>query len=321
MTVYNGGMQAPLLRQPADHPEDVMARAIDMIDAQGCAALVIVMTTEGGGVRAPGAMMAVDLEGGSFGYVSGGCIDKDIILRAETVIKSGEPQTLRYGAGSPFIDIRLPCGGAIDLLVLPLTDAGVLRQARNRLASREAITLTFSEAGIQLAEASVQAEGAFTYRPKLRLRIAGAGEGPVALTALARSAGLSASIWSPDETVVVTAFAAGAHSAHILHTSTALLPATDDEDTAFILMFHDHDWEPALLEQALSGEAFYIGAVGSRRTHELRCEALRARGVADADISRIHGPIGLVPSMRDASMLALSILAEIVDEYHKQVTA
>jgi len=78
------------------------------------------------------------------------------------------------------------------------------------------------------------------------------------------------------------------------------------------LMFHDHDWEVALLSQALSSEAFYIGAMGSERTHKLRCEALGEAGVSAENIARIKGPIGLIPSMRDANLLALSALAEIV---------
>ena len=87
---------------------------------------------------------------------------------------------------------------------------------------------------------------------------------------------------------------------------------TDDKWTALVLMFHDHDWEYALLEQALKGNAFYIGAMGSIRTHQDRCEMLKDKGVSPEDIARIHGPIGIIPTMRDANLLALSTLAEIV---------
>lgn len=102
-----------------------------------------------------------------------------------------------------------------------------------------------------------------------------------------------------------------------MQTPAALPGLKDDAWTAFILMFHDGDWETSLLQQALSGPAFYIGAVGSPRTHKTRCEALVDAGSASHDIDRIHGPVGLVPSMRDASMLAISTLAEIVDAFHK----
>tara|TARA_R110001606_G_scaffold262838_1_gene411448 strand:+ start:114 stop:380 length:267 start_codon:yes stop_codon:yes gene_type:complete len=83
-------------------------------------------------------------------------------------------------------------------------------------------------------------------------------------------------------------------------------------------MFHDVHWETALLKQALDGPAFFIGAVGSAKTHAKRCESLRQAGTSEHDIKRIRGPIGLVPSMRDASMLAISTLAEIVDAFHSK---
>ena len=89
-------------------------------------------------------------------------------------------------------------------------------------------------------------------------------------------------------------------------------PQYDDPWSAVILMFHEHDWEIALLAQALASEAFYIGAMGSDRTHALRREALKDAGVSADIIARIKGPIGLIPSMRDANLLALSTLAEIV---------
>ena len=89
-------------------------------------------------------------------------------------------------------------------------------------------------------------------------------------------------------------------------------PQHDDAWSAVILMFHDHDWETALLTQALVSDAFYIGAMGSERTHDLRCAALKGAGLSTEDISRIKGPIGLIPSMRDANLLALSTLADIV---------
>jgi xanthine dehydrogenase accessory factor len=80
-------------------------------------------------------------------------------------------------------------------------------------------------------------------------------------------------------------------------------------------MFHDHDWEAALLKQALASDAFYIGALGSARAHDARCQSLLDLGLFAAQIERIHGPIGIIPSMHDASSLAISVLAEIISEY------
>ena len=112
--------------------------------------------------------------------------------------------------------------------------------------------------------------------------------------------------------------AADIKTTHLI--SPSLVPEVqDDEWTAFSLMFHDTDWETALLKQALTGPAFYVGAVGSRRTHAIRSQALAESGLPQTHIDRIFAPIGVIPALRDASMIAISALAEIIGEYQKQL--
>ncbi len=79
------------------------------------------------------------------------------------------------------------------------------------------------------------------------------------------------------------------------------------------LLFHEHEWETAILQQALDADCLYVGALGSARTHRRRCEALLDRGYTLADIDRIRGPIGLFGPTRDASSLAISVLAELAN--------
>jgi xanthine dehydrogenase accessory factor len=85
-----------------------------------------------------------------------------------------------------------------------------------------------------------------------------------------------------------------------------------DAHSAFLTLFHDHDWEPHLLRSALTKPMRFIGSLGSHRTHDMRCDTLRHMGVSDTSLARLRGPIGLVPSLRDASSIAVSALAEIV---------
>ena len=302
--------------QSGEHPLDVLRFLADRQAAGTPCALVIVTATEGGSVRAPGALMAVTPAAGRCGYVSGGCIDEDVALQAVGAMEQGEARRLVYGQGSPFMDIRLPCGGRIDLLVLPSPDPGRVAEAVEGLTARRNLALAFSEAG--LLRPGEAPTGAFVahYRPKLRLRIAGRGQDPAALARIAGAAGIGCDVWSPDAPTLAAIGNIPGTAVRPLETPMAAPAPSDDRETAFVLMFHDPDWEPVLLEAALSGEAFYIGAVGSRATHARRCETLRARGVPEASIARIRGPVGLVPSMRDASMLAVSVLAEIVAAYH-----
>ena len=78
------------------------------------------------------------------------------------------------------------------------------------------------------------------------------------------------------------------------------------------MMFHDHDLEPPILMAALKSPAFFVGAMGSRKTHAARLERLRGLGADAVQCGRIHGPVGLVPSLRDANLVAISTLAHIV---------
>jgi xanthine dehydrogenase accessory factor len=84
-----------------------------------------------------------------------------------------------------------------------------------------------------------------------------------------------------------------------------------------VTLFHDHDWEPALLNAALKTPACFVGSLGSRRTHEIRRELLRQMGFSETSLLRLRGPIGLVPSLRDAPSIALSAMAEVVAAFRE----
>lgn len=275
------------------HPSDVLRFAHE---AEGACALICVTDIHGGAMRAKGALMAVRESGEVAGYISNGCVDADIIFQAKAAMEDGELRRLKYGEGSPFKDIQLPCGGSIDLLVVPAPDKEMIGAAVVKFVTRQSASLTFEDFD-------------WDYAPKLRLRIAGRGEAVRALASQAIQSGFEVHLQSPEadlhNDLDVTKFD------HL--TNPANPPSQQDDPwSAAILMFHDHDWEVALLTQAFASEAFYIGAMGSERTHALRAEVLKEAGVSPENIARINGPIGLIPSMRDANLLALSTLAEIV---------
>lgn len=301
-----------------EHAQHVLDKLLTWTRAGKVCALIFVTATEGGAVRARGAIMAVGPES-MVGYISGGCIDADVALQARAACQDGQPRALRYGAGSPFVDLPLPCGGAIEVLILPEPDQAVLVTAHTALMARQQVDLAVSRTG-ELCVRDIDTppgtgDFVFTYTPKLRLRIAGRGADALALARIADSAGYATRLQLVDEVDLDAAQAAGLTEVEKLSTPGALTEADDDPWTAFVLLFHDRDWEVPLLQQALSGPAFYIGAVGSARTHANRCDALRAAGCDNCQIARVHGPIGLVGSLRDASMLAVSVLAEIVSEF------
>ncbi|QTP53773.1 NTP transferase domain-containing protein [Billgrantia sulfidoxydans] len=302
-----------------EHAQDVLGQWLDWRRA-GEVALVIVTATEGGAVRLPGALLAVSAAGESCGYLSGGCIDADVVHHAQASLRSGRIERLRYGSGSPFIDLPLPCGGAIEVWVLPDPDVEVLRGCHDRLASRQPATLTLAPSGaLRLGHSAEARARSFRYTPKLRLRIAGRGADSLALARLATASGIETELQLRDGADVQAARRLGIAGVTPLTVPSALPALGDDPWTAFLLAFHDVDWEEALLGQALGGPALYLGAVGSRATHARRCERLRAAGATERQIERLRGPVGLLPSMREASTLAVSVLAEIVEAYQRKV--
>lgn len=280
----------------AAHPVDAL-RLIDKGATAGQeGVLVTLVGIEGSAARAIGTQMAVLADGRHVGSFSGGCIETAIIAEALDVLASGFPRRVRYGIGSPYIDVRLPCGGGIDLLFTPRPDRDAVADALARLDRREPVTLQLDD-------------HCQHYAPRLRLIALGHGEDLLALVRLARVFGLDVNAYAPvDE---------GADIEGVLPLVTrTLLPAvTGDAWTAIVFAFHDHDWEEFLLPQALGLRAFYHGAVGSRRTHHARVDALRAAGVPTAQIDTLRGSIGLIPATRHPATLALSIMAELVQDY------
>ncbi|WP_228716899.1 NTP transferase domain-containing protein [Billgrantia pellis] len=302
-----------------EHAQDVLGQWLAWRRA-GEVALVVVTATQGGAVRMPGALMAVSATGQRCGYISGGCIDADVAMHAMEALRTGRVERLRYGNGSPFIDMPLPCGGAIEVGVLPNAEADVLRACRDRLVSRQPVTLTLSPSGdLRLGHSTMANALSFRYTPKLHLRIAGRGADSLALARLAMASGIPTELQLREGTEAQEARRLGIDNVTQLTLPSALPARDDDPWTAFLLAFHDADWEDALLTQALGGPAFYIGAVGSRTTHARRCARLGAAGAVERQIERIRGPVGLVPSMREASTLAVSVLAEVVEAYQRKV--
>lgn len=289
----------------AEHPEDVLRQWFEWRKL-GPVALVAVTKTAGGGVRAPGALMAVREHGARCGYISGGCIDHDVALRAVECLKSGKGMTLRYGVGSPILDLRLPCGGTIEVQIFPDAPREAVQRCQIDLESRRPAALSFPAL-----------ERSFSYLPKLRVRIAGGGADALALARLVAASGFELILQLRTSEDLEVAKRSGLPAAVALGSPAEPPAIEDDAWTAFVLMLHDPDWEAALLKQALAGKAFYIGAVGSQRALARRTASLLAAGVGEPEIGRIRGPIGLIAAMRSASMLAVSVLAEIIEEFHR----
>lgn len=294
---------------------------VDPIDAilarDGDAVLAVITGVEGPSYRPVGATMAVFPDRQRAGTLSSGCIENDIALHALEALAAGRPAVVRYGRGSPYIDIRLPCGGGLDILLLPRPDRAVLGRLAERRRQRAPSTLRIArdDGALSLGETGETGwDGAvfnLRFAPEIRFLVFGKGPEAGTFAALVQSAGFPNLLLSPDEETLEHGRAMGCETRAL---TAKAFPAdlAVDPRTAVVLFFHDHDWEPPILAGVLSNPAFYIGAQGSRMARDARNLELEALGIDAGALGRLRGPIGLLHSARDARTLAISVLAEVL---------
>ncbi|MEM6859013.1 MAG: XdhC family protein [Pseudomonadota bacterium] len=286
------------------------------------AVLVSVCAVEGSSMRNPGTIMGVAADGSFEGSLSGGCIENAVVAEALDALKAGQPRVVRFGAGSPYLDIKLPCGGGLDLHFCPLNhDREVLGLALGRIRGRTPFSIRVGPDGEELVEGwyapqfdADQEVGVFGHWPAPQLRIIGHGAGVESLARLGGMMGCVVRVLTPDERIIAT-LQKDRIGADLLKRRTQTDLIESDPWSAFVFLFHDHDWEIELMERALELPHFYLGAMGGRKAHAMRSEALLARGVPQEKIDTVRAPIGVFHSSRDPDTLALSTLAEVIRAY------
>lgn len=264
--------------------------------ARGDAALCTIVGIDGSFSRRVGTQLAVARDGSRVGDMADKCLDEELASQALAAMAEGAPRMLRYGQGSPFVDFRLPCGSGLDIWIDPAPDHAELRRCLSELEGRReaVLRLDLSE---DLAPYLLRQR---RYMPPLRIVLLGAGAESAALARLARAQGIEIEWREAGQGLALGR------------------PPTDltaDAWTAVLLLFHDHEWEHALLDWALRTPAFYVGAQGGAPAREQRLERLRTAGHSDAELMRIKSPVGLIPAARDPAVLALSVLADMVGAY------
>jgi xanthine dehydrogenase accessory factor len=332
--------------KPAARHTDPRSAARSWLEAGRPVALATVIETWGSApVRTGGQMAIADVEEFQ-GSVSGGCVEADVIAAAIDVIATGRPDTLSFGISDETAwRVGLACGGKIRIHVVrlaPETDLEDLRKVEEAQAAREPVVIRTQLADgareIIRPSSSNDAEIADTVRraqsgvdksgekflhaitPPPRIVIVGATHIGQHLATMATASGYDVKVIDPR-----TAFANPARfeASQLIAgwPEDGFRELVSDPFSAVVTLTHVDHIDDEALTIALKSQCRYIGSLGSRKTHAKRVERLQAQGFTDADIARIHAPIGIAISAETPGEIATSILAEIIASFRKISTA
>ena len=304
--------------------------ALDWHRAGRGAALATVVETWGSAPRRVGAQMVVSGDGQIEGSVSGGCVEGAVMVEALEALEDGKGRLLEFGVsdGDAFA-VGLACGGTIRVLVEPVGSVlqeDVLAELVAARAERRAVAYvcdpetgggTLVRDGFQerfrMDRSGVEEDGRFVaiHNPPLRVAVVGAVHIAQAFLPMARIAGFDPILVDPR-----SAFGSEARfpGETILEDwpDEAMEQIGLDARTALVLLTHDPKLDDPALHIALRSDVFYIGALGSKRTHAGRVERLTDAGFSKEEIARIHGPVGLDIGAAGPAEIAVSILSEMI---------
>lgn len=327
-----------------DSQNSIPELAVDWIEAGRRVALATVVKTWGSAPRPVGAQLVIDHETVFEGSVSGGCVEGAVILEAEEAMQDGKCRVLSFGvADDTAFEVGLACGGQIEVMVEPIgTGQGptveelralVEARAARRPVIWEVDTQKWSRRLLQRDGTDDAAEALFrsdksvrdgdlfrgVHNPPLRLVVVGAVHIAQPLVQMARLAGYDVVLSDPRDSFASAKRFPGEHFLEGWP-DEALASYGLDTRTAVVTLSHDPKIDTPALETALSSEAFYVGALGSTRTHAKRVAALKEAGLPDAAIERIDGPVGLDIGAATPTEIAISIMGEMTERLRRPET-
>ena len=295
------------------------------------ALLATVVRTWGSSPRPIGSIMALCEDGSVVGSVSGGCIEDDLIYRftqaysskqAGNQIPSGPPGFVKYGVTADEAHrFGLPCGGTLELLLEYDPDAASLAELITALEAGRLMrrTVRLKDGAVTLAAAQApeelrvdEARLANTFGPEYRMLLIGAGQLTEYLATMALFSGFAVTVCDPREEYRGAWSVPGATITSDMP-DDVVVAFKPDGRTCVIALTHDPKLDDLALLEALKTNAFYVGAIGSRRNNEARHDRMREHfDQTDADLKRLHGPIGIYIGSKTPPEIAVSIMAEVL---------
>ena len=295
------------------------------------ALLATVVRTWGSSPRPVGSIMALCKDGSVVGSVSGGCIEDDLIYKhtqayaqndMPSAMPKGPPSFVKYGiTADEAHQFGLPCGGTLELLLEFDPDAASLAQLVEELEAGQLVqrTVRLNDGAVSLQlsarpeDLSVSStELVNTFGPEYRMLLIGAGQLTEYLATMALFSGFAVTVCDPREEY---------RGAWSVPNVTVVSDMPDDVVTAFkpdrrscvVALTHDPKLDDLALLEALKSEAFYVGAIGSRRNNEARKERMIEHfEQTAASLAPLRGPIGIYIGSKTPPEIAVSVMAEIL---------
>jgi xanthine dehydrogenase accessory factor len=278
-------------------------------------AVATVVATQRSAPRPVGAKLVVTASGGMTGSVSGGCVEADVAERARAILGGAPPELVHYGIDDDQAwTVGLACGGELDVFI-ERADPEVWRDVRGVLDAHERATLVTDlatgEQRLESADARARdGEFAEPVGPPLQLVVFGATDVAEHLCAYASRLGWRTLVIDPRGALATPERVPSADEVVVAWPDDAA--DRIDEHSAVVSLTHEERLDVPALAAALERGAWYVGALGAKRTQAKRREALASRGFADAELDRISGPAGLPLGSREPAEMALAIAGEIV---------
>jgi len=313
-------------------------------------ALATVVKTWGSSPRPVGSVLVIREDGAFEGSVSGGCVEGEVVLKALEILKTGKPQYLKFENDPDSVwSPGLSCGGRITIFVTPVRKENIdlfHRIKRNKkkrfpsifitrlddgqmhlMAQKEGKLVTsnpFSEAMDEEAKQCLHKRCSklvtendrdhfiTAILPQPRLFVIGATHIAQSLVPIAEMVGFDVTLIDPRKAFGNDLRFPG-QSVAVVWPDEFLEKVGLDSECAVVTLAHDPKIDEAALKVALKSNCFYIGSLGSKKTHQSRIGNLRDAGISEKQLARIHAPVGLAIGAMVPQEIAISILSEIIN--------
>lgn len=307
--------------------KEVLGQVQEWLAAGQSCWLATVVQTWGSSPRPEGSLLACNREGQIVGSLSGGCVEDDLLEKLTSGELAAEaPQFFQYGITAEETEkLGLPCGGHLYIVVEPMQpEAATLKhidELNAALDERRCVQRIVNLSQQSTAISAVEQHEALswsedtqtlihTYGPRHQLFIIGAGMVSKYLANIAQMLDYEVTVCDPREDLLSDFEVAGVTKIADMP-DDAVRKYANDPATAIVALTHDPRIDDMGLMEALTTDAFYIGAMGSTRTSASRRERLKALDLTDADLDKLHAPIGLSIGSKTPPEIAIAILAEV----------